>query len=492
MSATHPPQHAAAPVEGDAPRRQVQASSVVAPTAPRPGGLAPNPVAPSGGLATGPPPTIPPSGPPPTPAAPPQADDGPSIIDAALARPRVLLVGTAIGALLGIVWVLLNWSSYSMAARIALRDPWEADLAATDRPVGGDFERFVRSQVRFAGSDEVLADAATSLQLTVTEVRRHVSVTASPAGDVLVVTAQASDPAESERLVNGLIDAYARQRSLVVEQLAANALAGIDAELRGPNANNGELQNRASQLRIAVTSYGNGIAFVERDPITAALSPTMKVAFPLAGAIVGLGGAVFAAWVLADRRPRLDDPAATAARSGISYVGTMPAPGSIDPTDRRARVACDAVLLALANQLRGREPRHGGRAYCVVLAPTDDTVDVAGTAQLIAAAAIENGARAAVLDVTVAASSAASVDVRSQAQHALDRDLLLFACPAATLDVAALRLGLEADATLVVAAMGGAANALTDTLAAFDRAGLRPSGLLAVGPGAATTTGVPR
>lgn len=413
-------------------------------------------------------------------------DDGPTIVDAALARPRVLLVGAALGALLGLLWVLLNWSSYTMSARVALRDPWEADLAATDRPVGGDFERFVRSQVRFAGSDQVLDDGAAALGITRSALRDSVTIDAGASGDVLSVVSHAAEPAEAERRLNGLVDAYARQRALVVQQQAQDAIDGIEAELEGANANNGELRNRASQLRISVASYGTGIAFVESDPIRAALSRSKKVAFPVAGAIVGLGTAVVAAWVLADRRPRIDQPAVIAARRGVPFIGTVPTPGTIDPRDRDARVASDAVLLALANQLRGREPRHGGRAYCVVLAPSDPDIDAAATAHLLAAAAIENGANAAVFDVAAAVTDAGGagfqVDLGAQAAQAADRDLLLFACAPAAIDVSVLRLGLDADAALIVTAVGGDLHGLDDTFAAFERAGLRAAGLLAIDP----------
>lgn len=407
------------------------------------------------------------------------ADEGPSVLAAAARAPGLVLALAVLGGLLGLAWVALNWSSYHASARVVLSDPWDADIGTTDRPVGGDFERFVRSQARFVESDAVIDAAAETLDMSPSDLDDAVSASVNESGDVLTITASAASPDEAEDRLDAIIDAYSSQRQEAVQSQLDEALAGIDAELATPEgAFNDELRRRRSELRIAVAAYGDGVAFIERDEVTAELGTIEKLAIPLLGALGGLGVGLLAAWIVADRHPRVDDPEQLAERHGITFLGSVPAVGRVVPSDPASRSSFEVTMLALAHQLRSRPTRYGGRTYGVVITSGDADSGVTATARMLAQAAIDNGALAEVVDADVRRRPTGTIDIAADLTSKPDRDLLLYDCAPPNVDSTAIRLGMDADAVLLVVRRGCDARGVEEALRIFDSVGQRPDGVI--------------
>lgn len=409
---------------------------------------------------------------------PPAADDGPTVLDAARRSPKLIALCALAGLLLGALAVLPKLNGYTASARVVLRDPWEADVATTDRPVGGDFERFVRSQARFVESDQVLSDAAAKLNLSSAELEAAVIVGTNAAGDVLVLTVTGPSAQAVDNRMQELLDAFARQRQATVLAQAEQTLAGIATEEADAEPNvQAELRARASRLRVSVAAYGDGIAFVERDDALRALGLVSLVGYPLAGLLGGLGAGLVLAWLLADRRPRVNDPEALARRAGMAFLGTVPDADELSATEPAIRSAYESTILALANLLRSRDPRHG-RSYTVVMTSASD-LSIGAAARLLAQAAIDNGARVRVVDADGQRRPGAVIDLHAESIASQDCDLLLFSCASPKVDFTALRLGMNADAVILVVPKGSSAGPVDELLQVYASVGQLPHGLIA-------------
>lgn len=403
--------------------------------------------------------------------------DGPSLLDVVLRRPKLLVIGAVLFGLLGLALVASNLSSYNASARVILRDPWDADIGATDRPVGGDFQRFVRSEARFMQTDEVLSTAADTLGERPGVLAGAVQATASGSGDFIDVVVAGSSAEQAEARLDALLEAYSSVRLSVVAEQADLVLATIEEEaasLQGGDRT--ELERRATDLRIALAAYGDGVSFVEQAPASADMGLLQKVGIPLFASLFGLGLASVAAWVWATRYPRIERPELLAQDWGMNFCGTVStrAEGS-SPLER---TAAEAVLLALAGTLRQAPPLSPSGTYVVVLvAATGDTPTLAAGRQLVEATHAQ-GAVARVIDVAGSADPNDSIDVAAQLA-AETCDLLLFACGVPQRDFTALRIAANADAVVLVVPEGSAADDVTQTLTFFDNVGHHPRALVA-------------
>lgn len=413
---------------------------------------------------------------PPSLASPPpdDPDDNPSLLDVVVRRPRLLLIGAVLFGLLGVLYVALNWTSYHATARVVLRDPWEADSGVTDRPVGGDFQRFVRSEARYLQTDEVLAAAAATLGTDPERLGLAVSATATASGEFIDVTVGGNSAPQAQRRLDAVLEAYSAARRDLVAAQAASVLQTIDQEAKGLQVEDRtELARRAADLRIAVASYDDGVAFVEKQPGTPDTGAVGKVLIPLLAAGFGASLSAVLAWVWAGRRRRVEDPERLATQWSLAFCGTLEP--LQDRSSPRSRLAADAALLAIAAQLRHRPPRTAGGAYVVVLAAASHTVPTGAIAGRLAEAAAGQGARCRVIDASELTRTGTEPDL---ARH--DCDLVLFACGIPQQDLWALRMAGVADTVVLVVVTGDDADEVRRTLAFYDSAAQRPQACIAL------------
>ena len=276
-----------------------------------------------------------------------------------------------------------------------------------------------------------------------------------------------------------VLEAFARQRQATVLDQAEQTLEGIATEEVDAEPNvQAELRARGSRLRVSVTAYGDGIAFVERDDALRSLGFVSLVGYPLVGLLAGLGSGLVLAWLLADRRPRVDDPEALARRAGMAFLGTVPEADELSAAEPATRSAYESTILALANLLRSRDPRHGRRTYTVVMTSASD-LSVGVAARLLAQAATDNGARVRVVDADGQRRPGSVIDLHAETIASHDCDLLLFSCASPKVDFTALRLGMNADAVVLVIPKGSAAGPVDELLQVYASVGQLPHGLIA-------------
>lgn len=413
---------------------------------------------------------------PPSLASPPpdDPDDNPSLLDIVVRRPRLLLVGAVLFGLLGVLYVGLNWTSYQATARLVLRDPWEADSGVTNRPVGGDFQRFVRSEARYLQTDEVVAAAAAILGTDPERLGPAVSASATASGEFIGVTVGGSSAPQAQRRLDAVLEAYSAARKDLVAAQAASVLQTIEQEAKGLQVEDRtELYRRAADLRIALASYDDGVAFVEKQPATPDIGALGKVLTPLLAAGFGTSLAAVLAWVWAGRRRRVEDPERLSTLWSLAFCGTLEP--LKDRSSPRSRLAADAALLAIAAQLRHRPPRDAGGAYVVVLAASSPAVPTGAVAQRLADVAAGQGARCKVVEAAELTRTGTRPDLGSR-----DHDLVLFACGVPQQDLWALRMAGVADTVVLVVVAGDDANDVRRTLAFYDSAAQRPQACIAL------------
>jgi len=407
------------------------------------------------------------------------AGDGISALDAARHSPLWLATGLLAGLLIGVLYVSSRPAGATASAHLVLRDPWQADISTSERPVGGDFERFVRAQARFAGSEQVLDAAAERLQTAFAILDESVRSNANPASDMIVIEVDAPSPAEAEARLDAVISSYSELRRQVISDEIDTAVADIDAELAALEDDQSgaadALRSRSVQLRIAAASYRDGIAFADRQPTVAQLGLLTRAVFPALGAIAGAGLALVAAWIRADRQPRLDDVEALAANANIRFLGTIPLD---NPASAPTRSAAEAALLALANVLREQDPRLGGATYSVVMTAAHDDTDVGAVSHLLVRAAADNDARARAVDARGAqAAPRADLVAETLAAH---EDVLLFDTDSPIGNFATLRLAVASDAVVLVVRPGEPADRLDEVFRLLASAGQTPRGVIAL------------
>jgi len=404
-------------------------------------------------------------------------DAAPSLLDAARREPRLPIVGAVLGAVIGLLLVALDWTSYHATARVVLRDPWAADIGVTDRPVGGDFQRFVRGEARFMLTDDVIANAAEALGQRTDDLEASVAATATDSGDFIDVVVGAGSRAGAEARLEAVLAAYSSVRRDLVAAQADNVLQTIGNEAANLQPDDrADLERRAADLRIALAAYGDGVAFVESQPATPDLGTAKRAGLPLAAGASGAGLGAVAAWIWIGRRRRVEDPDELARRWSIAYCGALDE--HTDPSTNAGRVAADAVLLSIATLLRSDPPRSGRQAYVVGLAAANADAPVVEVARRLAAAATEQGARCHVLDTGAAVEGRAPLDALP-ALAAGRADLVVVACGPPERDPAALHTAGEADVLVLVVCQGCDADDAAATMAFYDRVGSRPHAVVA-------------
>ncbi len=159
------------------------------------------------------------------------------------------------------------------------------------------------------------------------------------------------------------------------------------------------------------------------------------------------------------------------------HLGSVPQIGNEVPGDPASRAAFEVTMLALANQLRTFDPRSGGRAYGVVLTSAEPGAGVTATARMLAQSAIDNGARAEVIDAD-ARRRPGGVDGRVVDRALRDHGVVLFDCAPPQVDSTALRLGMDLDAVVLVLRKGCDLRTVDETVRLFETVGVEPAGFV--------------
>ena len=263
-----------------------------------------------------------------------------------------------------------------------------------------------------------------------------------------------------------------------VEEQSTAVLDSIAAEVARVKADpNSDLASKATNLRIAVAAYGNGISFVEESDASADMGLTKKLGIPLAAALAGVGLAAVAVWIQANRYPVVRNPEALANQRGLAFLGTVATTdGAV--ASSADRVATEATLLALAGSLRKQPPRGTNSAYVVVLAAGSAEAKTLAVSKFLAEATEAHGALARVIDVDGRHGPLDGIDVQTELSGPRC-DLLLFACGTPQKDFTALKLARDADAIVVVVAQNADAAEVTQGLTFFENVGQYPDAVIA-------------
>lgn len=255
------------------------------------------------------------------------------LLPAARRHRRFVLACAGVGAV-GVG--ALSWQParvHVAAAEVVLRDPWAIDPTLIERPVGGDFERFVRQQALFAVSPTVIDDAALRSTVDPQDLAERATVAPDAQGIALSFSVRAGSTETATAQLDQLLAAYgeARARALaeaVTERLGAvqGEISSVDAEIASlatakvkiPAFKNAapledpavvaatdrrdELEAEAADLRLGVERYGNGVAYVQRAEVRALRPVGMVVLRTVMGALVGLTVGMAAAWFRVSQR----------------------------------------------------------------------------------------------------------------------------------------------------------------------------------------------
>lgn len=250
----------------------------------------------------------------------------PRLVDAVW-RYRVssaIIVGVAV--LLSVLVALVAGESSRMQARLALKPPDKAGVLGVEAAGETAFARYVNQRALFVTSDQVLSGAAKKLAGAVSKetLRSAVTAEASETGESVVLLVAANNPDEASKITQAVIEAYREASRGEVEQRVADLLetlaeqrSNIETDLADTPENQrsanteaaaqslSELDNRSTELRVAASQIGDGVAFVyDTEPDRTALLRSVA----RDGVIgLGLGGvlALAAAWFRADRDRRV-------------------------------------------------------------------------------------------------------------------------------------------------------------------------------------------
>ncbi|WP_052344436.1 AAA family ATPase [Thermocrispum municipale] len=250
----------------------------------------------------------------------------PRLVDAVWRYRASSLIIVAVAVLLSVIVALIVGEPSRMQARLALKTPDKAGVLGVESGETA-FARYATQRALFVTSDKVIAAAAKKLGAAVSKetLRNAVTAEASETGESLVLQVSADSPDEASRIMAAVIEAYRDASRAEVSQRVKRLLATL-AEQRAsieerlddtPEGEQGsanteaaavslaELDKRATELKVAASQIGDGVAFVyDTAPDTMALMRSIA----RDGAIgLGLGGviAVALAWFRADRDRRV-------------------------------------------------------------------------------------------------------------------------------------------------------------------------------------------
>lgn len=307
-------------------------------------------------------------------------------------------------------------SRYRASGNVFLSTAQDAPVAVQGQ--SGDPQRKVRNEAEVMTSREVANRVSRTLgTMTTAEVLSAVKATPSTNADIITLSATAGSARESTRLLNAVEREYeilTRERTQGVYQ---NALAQVqrnrsdlEARLRAlpadPNnadaarqrdllsqdisnaqeqANNLSLQQLNSQTPVRL--------FAPFDPPTTKISPN-PLRNAVLGALLGVFVATLLVWWRASRSQFAMRPSVAAARLGLPLLGDVPAKQPRGPTETGTRPR-DAYhwILAMVDRAVQDCP-----SKIVVVTGADDTSVSASVVVNLAAAAVEAGRSALIVD----------------------------------------------------------------------------------------------
>ncbi|MGH3432047.1 MAG: AAA family ATPase [Thermocrispum sp.] len=268
----------------------------------------------------------------------------PRLVDAVW-RYRVssaIIVGVAV--LLSVLVALVAGESSRMQARLALKTPDKAGVLGVDAGETA-FARYVNQRALYVTSDEVLTGAAKALAGSVSKetLRTAVTAEASETGESVVLQVAGSNPDEASKITQAVIESYREASRTEVEDRVADLLetlaeqrSQIEDDLQDTaggterSANTeaaaqslSELDKRATELKVAASQIGDGVAFVyDNEPDRTALLRSVARDGMLG---LGLGGvlAVAVAWFRADRDRRVGNLAELEALVDAPVLGEI-------------------------------------------------------------------------------------------------------------------------------------------------------------------------
>ncbi|MFO7191321.1 MULTISPECIES: AAA family ATPase [Thermocrispum] len=250
----------------------------------------------------------------------------PRLVDAVWRYRTSSLIIVGVAVLLSVLVALIVGEPSRMQARLALKTPDKAGVLGVESGETA-FARYANQRALFVTSDKVIAGAMEKLGGSVTQetLRDAVTAEASDTGESLVLQVAAGSPEEASRIMRAVIESYreasraevaqrvkalldtlAEQRKSIEERLAdtpegTRRSANTEAAAQSLS----ELDKRATELKVAASQIGDGVAFVydtepDRTALLRAVARDGVIGFGVGGVI-----AVAVAWFRADRDRRV-------------------------------------------------------------------------------------------------------------------------------------------------------------------------------------------
>lgn len=228
--------------------------------------------------------------------------------------------------LLSVGVALLTGAGGVVQARLALKPPDRAGVLGSESTSESAFVRYINQRALFATSDRVLAGAAAEVGEgdTPESLRRIVTAETSKGGESIVIEVTSGDTARAGRIATAIIDGYRAESKAEINERVRDLLSTLAERRKAiesalPDSTPGdektanavaaaeslsELDNRATEIKVAASQLGDGVAFVyNADPDGGGLVRSM-----VRDGVIGLGlGAVLAAalaWFRAERDRR--------------------------------------------------------------------------------------------------------------------------------------------------------------------------------------------
>jgi O-antigen/teichoic acid export membrane protein len=354
---------------------------------------------------------------------------------------RLVLALTLAGGVVAAALSQAGWRTYRAASEVVLNDPWTVDPAVNVRPVGGDYERFVRRQIEFMRSAAVVNAAAAALDESPGAVRDAIAVTSDLRAHAAVVEARGASPSAAARRRDALIDAYGRKRRAA---LAAD-IDRVSSAAADPQISAAVVVDAAVQRSRAAT-YDDGIAYVRPHP-PVRMTSTLNLALDgLTGAATGAAAALALAWRRA-ARPRAEVTfRLAAAAGGVRLLGIVRRPRPVDAGGTGYDLAAAALLSGLFAR-----PQRPDAGRLVVALGADEALTRAA-AQVLAEACRRQGATVWVVPGggRDAGWPDSIVDLTGPGE------VVIAVCPPPAEDAAGLRLAGFAEGVLTVATVDDA------------------------------------
>jgi hypothetical protein len=226
----------------------------------------------------------------------PASDRAPvTLIDSILAH-KVLVALCGLGAaVLVAAFTWITAPGVSTSGQLGLITPATGNVLLPVPSGDATMARYTAQRALFAKSDAVLTQVVDSVPgVTLTDLRRAITVTASKSANAIIVTATADTPEKALAIAQGVMDAYRISTSADVNERSESSAAGWEA--RGDEA-------KAEQVRIDGASFGDGVEF-EVTPILQTPAHRIVNKDVALGLLVGLGFGALLAWYIEDARRR--------------------------------------------------------------------------------------------------------------------------------------------------------------------------------------------